>query len=114
MLREPGRPGRFRLGQVPHEAVAVVAGVPLVDQREECQGRFVGPAASRLRVDVSEQLTREVEVVLARAVVEEDEFLVLAHWDAAVPVDPARAPGNLTRDEEVRREVEAVSDAGVE
>ena len=63
---------------------------------------------------MSEQLTREVEVVLARAVVEEDEFLVLAHRDAAVPIDPARAPGNLTRDEEVRREVDAVSDAGVE
>ena len=114
VVGEPLLPGRLRLGQVLHKAIAVVARVALVDQRKEREGRFVGPAAPCLRIDVREELTREIKVVPESAVMEEHKFLEVFHRDAAVSVDAAGTPGDVPRNEKVRSQIDAMADAGVQ
>ena len=112
--RQPFAPLLFESFLAREELISVVAEVALVDQREERERRFVRPAAPRLRVHVAEEVPGELEVVAEHTLVEERELLELAHPDRTVAVDAARAPLDAARDEEVRRQVYSVPDAGVE
>ena len=111
---KPLLPCRLRLWQVLHEAIAVVAGIPFVYEREEREGRLVGPTATGLGVDMVEKLARKVEIVPEGAIVEEHKLLVFLHLNYAVAVNAAGTPGDVPRDEEVCRQVYAVADAGVQ
>ena len=92
----------------------MVAGIPFVYEREEREGRLVGPTATGLGVDVVEKLAREVEIVPEGTIVEEHKLLVFLHLNYAVAVDAAGTPGDVPRYEKVRRQVDAVADAGVQ
>ena len=92
----------------------MVAGIPFVYEREEREGRLVGPTATGLGVDVVEKLAREVEIVPEGTIVEEHKLLVFLHLNYAVAVDAAGTPGDVPRYEKVCRQVDAVADAGVQ